>query len=137
MRTELETLPSLAVLKTHGACVSRYFADYHIEKYLNRNWKELSDTEALKLKLLAYHLVVVHLFGSYTVYFEVNCLLLKETRKSQAYGGKLSYAKLLTEVLTWSTVKNICLTLQAPTPQNSQTHSNNSSAVADDSFECV
>ena len=85
MHTELETLPSSAVLKTHGACISRYSADYQIEKYLIRKWKELSDTEALKLKLLAYHLVVVHLLGSYTVYFEVNCLLLKETRKSQAW----------------------------------------------------
>ena len=29
------------------------------------------------------------------------------------------------------------LTLQAPTPQNGQTHSNKSSATADDLFECV
>ena len=29
------------------------------------------------------------------------------------------------------------LTLQAPTPQNGQTHSNNSSANADELFECV
>ena len=29
------------------------------------------------------------------------------------------------------------LTLQAPTPQNDQTHSNYSSAIADEWFECV
>ena len=29
------------------------------------------------------------------------------------------------------------LTLQAPTPQNAQTHSNNSSSVAYELFECV
>ena len=29
------------------------------------------------------------------------------------------------------------LTLQAPTTQNGQTHSNNSSAFADEFFECV
>ena len=29
------------------------------------------------------------------------------------------------------------LTHQAPTPQNGQTHSNNSSATADDLFECI
>ena len=29
------------------------------------------------------------------------------------------------------------LTLKAPTPQNSQTHSNNSSATADELFDCV
>ena len=29
------------------------------------------------------------------------------------------------------------LTLKAPTPQNGQTHSNNSSATADELFQCV
>ena len=29
------------------------------------------------------------------------------------------------------------LTLYVPTPQNGQTHSNNSSAIADELFECV
>ena len=36
LHTELETLPSLAELKIHDACASRYTSDYHIEKYLNR-----------------------------------------------------------------------------------------------------
>ena len=31
----------------------------------------------------------------------------------------------------------ICLTLSVPTPQNGQTNSNNSSATADELFECV
>ena len=35
------------------------------------------------------------------------------------------------------TEKQRSLTLEAPTPQNSQTHSNNSSAAADELFECV
>ena len=30
-----------------------------------------------------------------------------------------------------------CLTLSAPTPQNGQTHSNNSSATADKLYECI
>ena len=35
--------------------------------------------------------------------------------------------------------KEFCLslTLRAPTPQNGQTHSNNSSALADELFECI
>ena len=31
----------------------------------------------------------------------------------------------------------LALILSAPTPQNAKTHSNNSSAVADELFECV
>ena len=33
--------------------------------------------------------------------------------------------------------QNFVLFLSAPTPQNDQTHSNNSSAIADELFECV
>ena len=33
--------------------------------------------------------------------------------------------------------RGILLTLLAPTPQNGQTHSNNSSATANEFFECV
>ena len=33
--------------------------------------------------------------------------------------------------------RNPRLTLKTPIPQNSQTHSNNSSAFADELFECV
>ena len=33
--------------------------------------------------------------------------------------------------------RNKCLTLYALTPQNGQTHSNNSSAFPDELFECI
>ena len=50
---------------------------------------------------------------------------------SQTYKTKLS-AKIVKDFKAVST-----LNLQAPTTQNDQTQSNNSSAVADELFECV
>ena len=40
LHTQLKTLSSSGVLKTHDACLSRYTSDYHIEKHLNRKRKE-------------------------------------------------------------------------------------------------
>ena len=46
-------------------------------------------------------------------------------------------AHLPTALLACRKYLMIALTLKAPIPQNGQTHSNNSSAIADELFECV
>ena len=83
LHTELETLPSLVVLKTHDDCISRYTSNYYIEKYLDKKRKKQLQAEAPQLNFLADLLVVVHLFGSCTVYFVVTCVLLKKDMKNR------------------------------------------------------
>lgn len=100
LHTELETLPSSTVLKTHDACISRHTSDYHIEKCLKRKKKEQSKREAPQTELLADLLVVLQLFESCTVYFAVKCVLLKKSKKVEADGENLSCTKHPAEVLT-------------------------------------
>ena len=45
---------------------------------------------------------------------------------------------MINQLLKLSTLTHyISITLYAPTPLNGQTHSNNSSAITDELFECV
>ena len=46
-------------------------------------------------------------------------------------------APKINKIMSKSVSNSVMLTLKAPTPQNGQTHSNNSSATADKLFEWV
>ena len=48
---------------------------------------------------------------------------------------KLSELKVTVKLIAIRVL--LCISLEAPISQNGQTHSNNSSATADNSFECV
>ena len=50
----------------------------------------------------------------------------------------ISYIFYCTDTFLWTTtINDFTLTLYTPIPQNGQTHSSNSSAIADELFQCV
>ena len=79
----------------------------------------------------------------------VNLLFLLDFTVLKVFPSATDKAKFIEQNLFWEPsswwfrysfiyeVPTLELTLEAPTPQNGQTHSNNSSAFADELFECV
>ena len=98
LHTELETLPSLVVLKTHDDCISRYTSSYYIEKYLDKKRKKQLQAEAPQTKFSRRS------SGSSSFVWKLHCLFCGELC---ALERRYEKPKAMTQ--KWSSAKSMIL----------------------------